>query len=52
MPVVVRPRTTFGSLVAAMFVGALLAITGLYLWGADVAHDAAEQEAGAASHGE
>lgn len=41
-PVVIAPRTTFGTLVSAMLVGALLAVTGLYLWGAEVA----KQQAG------
>lgn len=47
--IVVAQRATLGSLAAAMAVGALLAVTGLYFWGAEVEHDRSAQEANATS---
>lgn len=36
VPVVSR-GTSFGSIVTAMVIGALLAVSGLYMWGAEIA---------------
>ena len=36
---VVRPKGTFGALIAAAIFGALIAITLLYMWGARIAQE-------------
>ena len=37
-----KPATTFGSIITAMAVGAVLAVTLLYMWGAEVARNQSE----------
>ena len=49
-PIVVVPQdATLGTIATAMLIGALLAVSGLYFWGAEIAHNIELQEAGAAS---